>query len=145
MAYWSECPICGNKNYYEDDGIQYFDCSFAGEADDDVRVQPCGATASAGAPGDAAEGNTDAGAPGDVRLYRLAFLDAARVADDIAASMAADAASQEQAQRCRTLAEQMRAFAGHDPAASQDFDDLSAGQGRGGANVTDWVRRFNTR
>ena len=51
--------------------------------------------------------------PAEVARYRLAFLDAAQVADTIASARMAEEQDNAFVDRCRELAKQMREFAGH--------------------------------
>lgn len=141
MAYWSECPICGEKNYYEYDGAQHFDCGFAGSVDQDTRVERCSAR-DLEPDADAADEGAVPVADADISDYRLAFLDAARVVESIAAEFAGGQGTGETASRCRDLAQQMRAFAGHGEAGTTEFSELTEGQGRKGTTIIDWVSRM---
>ncbi|MBA2124700.1 hypothetical protein DLM45_00450 [Hyphomicrobium methylovorum] len=99
------CPECGETNYEEDlDSLRTFDCGFMGEFE--RRVSRC----------DSHERKAkEVTIPAEVARYRLALLDAAQSADTIAADMSASDIDPIYVERCRDLARQMRAFAGHSP------------------------------
>lgn len=111
---FSSCPECGETNYYENSySVRHFDCGFKGQWD--TRTARCGGKRKrvAGPPA-----SDDAAA-----RYRLALLDAAQVADTIAADMVGSDQSPDYVSRLHQLSSQMRAFAGHTAPAS--FEDLS--------------------
>lgn len=104
MAF-EKCPECGETNYEEDySNYRSFDCGFVGVGS--RRSNRCENPEKKIAPIDI---------PAEVSRYRLAFLDAAQVADNIAGDMIAEGQSAEFSTRCRELAKQMREFAGHGP------------------------------
>jgi hypothetical protein len=103
MAF-EKCPECGETNYQEQYSHRTFDCGFVGFGS--TRSNRCGRPKKKLPAVDI---------PAEVSRYRLALLDAAQVADSIAADMMADGQSAEFARRCSELAKQMREFAGHGP------------------------------
>lgn len=137
MAYWKRCPECGETNYFESSYSQQFDCGFKGSSSWDTRERRCGGKAKSSAAKAGVGALSD-----DVSRYRLALLDAARVADMIASDIDRGGAPQEHAGRVRELAEQMRAFAGHSAdAGSKNFEDFAGRTGRAGSALSRWVRR----
>ena len=101
MAF-ERCPECGETNYEEEYSHRTFDCGFVGLHS--TRSSRCDNPKKKIRPVDI---------PAEVSRYRLAFLDAAQVADSIAADMMTDGQPAEFSARCRELAKQMREFAGH--------------------------------
>lgn len=106
---FKNCPECGETNYYQVGYIRYFDCGFAGDKWD-TRTARCAAFDDNPRP--------QAGQlpliSDEAACYRLALLDGAQAIDGLAADMEADELSGNYAQSCRELAQQLRAFAGHD-------------------------------
>ena len=114
MAF-TKCPECGETNHAEHSSFRTFDCGFQGWYD--TRNKRCGNP----------KGRAPAvSIPAEVARYRLALLDAAQAAETIGHDMTEDGNSPEFAGRCRELARQMRAFAGH----TADFG--SSGRSGGG-------------
>ena len=98
---FEKCPECGDTNYAEEDyKYRKFDCGFVGFYED--RKKRCGNP----------KGSAPA-IPAEVARYRLALLDAAQAAETISNDMIANGVAPDYAGRCRELARQMRAFAGH--------------------------------
>jgi hypothetical protein len=120
MAYWRQCPECGETNYYETGGSQRFDCGFKGCSYQNVRERRCGGKKRAAAFPAHADTVSD-----DTSRYRLALLDAARVADLLASDLASGTPPEAGAARIRALAEQMRQFAGHGDTTRREFQDFS--------------------
>lgn len=111
---FSSCPECGDTNFYENSySVRTFDCGFKGQFG--TRTARCGGKRKRVIEAPAMD---DAAA-----RYRLALLDAAQVADTIAADMVNADESPEFIGRLRQLSSQMRIFAGH--AAPASFEDLS--------------------
>ena len=111
---FSTCPECGETNFYENSySARHFDCGFKGQWS--TRTARCGG-----------KRNRVAGPPAiddAAARYRLALLDAAQVADTIAADMVTAQQSPDFVSRLRQLSSQMRTFAGHTAPAS--FEDLA--------------------
>ena len=127
---FAKCPECGETNHYESLSTRIFDCGFRSSYD--ARTSPCRAK------------NRRAAAavsiPVEVGRYRLALLDAAQVAETIAADMTAEGQDSEFVERCADLARQMREFAGHTPGQ----DTLGGGQsgaGNTGTALTRFLRK----
>ena len=111
---FSSCPECGETNYYENSySVRQFDCGFKGQWE--TRTARCGGKRKRVTGSPAID---DAAA-----RYRLALLDAAQMADTIAADMVGADQSPDFVSRLRQLSSQMRIFAGHSAPAS--FEDLS--------------------
>ncbi len=112
---FSSCPECGETNYYETSysNVRHFDCGFKGQFG--TRTARCGGKRKRSAETPVIEDSS--------ARYRLALLDAAQVADTIAAEMVQADQSPEFVSRIRQLSTQMRAFAGHTNAAT--FEGLS--------------------
>lgn len=135
MSYWRKCPECGETNYYEYGFTQAFDCGFKGRNCEDRREARCNA-------GGKSAKRSPAAVPVDaaaVRL-RLALLDAAHVAETIANDMGRAGRDDDYAARCRELARQMRAFAGHTDDTGS-FDDVRTDERPAQNRLIEFVRK----
>lgn len=122
---FSSCPECGETNFYENSySVRHFDCGFKGQWS--TRTARCGGKRNPATPSPAID---DAAA-----RYRLALLDAAQVADTIAADMTGADQSSDFVKRLHQLSMQMRAFAGH--SAPTSFYDLSRPKSHGRTSTT---------
>lgn len=140
MAFWDSCPICGEENYSENDTHQYFTCGFVGSCTDDVRYLRCGGGHGPVVPSAETANTTKAQADSH---YRLALLDAALVADGIAAEIEAQSGANEHSGRCRALSAQMRAFAGHAPDGRRaSFTDFTEGAEKTGSTGSRWLHKL---
>ena len=105
---FEKCPICGETNF-EEDVVQErsFECGFSSLKD--RRTSQCQTPKEDRNPSTSRPAATN----DEAARYRLALLDAAQVADVLAADMSTAGQDARFVDRCRELARQIRAFAGH--------------------------------
>lgn len=116
---FEKCPECGSTNFEEDDDEErFFDCGFqsVGERRSARCDKPDPSHRKAAAPA----------ADSEAARYRLALLDAAQVVDVLGSDMTSAGQDPRFVERCRELARQIKAFAGHTDAAAS-FDDRNGG------------------
>lgn len=140
---FSKCPECGETNHHEVSGLRDFSCGF--RAFYETRAAKCSRQSRKQGPSP----SPDQVMGYEAARYRLALLDAALVADTIATDIDADMAGDRRAAaysgRCRDLARQLRAFAGHAQAAGATFDDLAGNPPKSGFALMTLFRKARGR